>query len=101
MQVEKFNVSKPREVTMRDNSVKTFWDNVGTVSIFTKDDGSRSGLVELHTFDQDIRLNMFPFKAREAAAPRQNNNSSAPRVEEDWSEPTGTGEDIDVSSIPF
>ncbi len=95
MQFEKFNVSKPREEQGKNGEVKTFWDNVGTVTIFTKEDGSRSGILELLAFDRKtLRLNLFQKKQ----APK--NDYSQPEPKDDYSQPEPE-DDIRVENIPF
>jgi len=95
MQFEKFNVSKPREEQGKNGEVKTFWDNVGTVTIFTKEDGSKSGILELLAFNQrTLKLNLFQRKQ----APK--NDYSQPAPQDDYSQPDPE-EDIKVENIPF
>lgn len=96
----KFNISRPREEVLKNGETKTFWDTVGTLTIFTKEDGSENGLIELLAFDRKtIRLNAFPFKSREQAAPKSNNNSR-PAEEDNYSQ-RDDFEEIKVENIPF
>ena len=95
MQFEKFNVSKSREEQQKNGETKTFWDNVGTVTIFTKEDGSKSGILELTAFDRKtLRLNLFQRKQ----APK--NDYSQPAPQDDYSQPEPE-DDIKVENIPF
>lgn len=97
MQFEKFNVSRPREEAQKDGTTKTFWDNVGDITIFTKEDGSQSGILNLYSFAaKTLTLNVFPRKKPEQAA-RQNNDdnydiSQAVEMPE---------EDLQIQNIPF
>lgn len=62
MNYEKFNVSKPRKF-IQNGEEKTIWDNVGKITIFTREDGTKSGKLELFSFASGtIELNVFPFK---------------------------------------
>lgn len=102
MQFEKFNVSKPREEQGKNGETKTFWDNVGTVTVFTKEDGSKSGILELLAFDRKtLRLNLFQRKQEgnySKAAPK--NDYSQPAPQDDYSQPE-TEDEIKVENIPF
>ncbi|MDD4110913.1 MAG: hypothetical protein PHS54_05140 [Clostridia bacterium] len=102
MQFEKFNVSKPREEQGKNGEVKTFWDNVGTVTIFTKEDGSKSGIVELLSFNQrTLKLNLFQRKQEGNYAKQSpKNDYSQPAPEDDYSQPD-QDEEIKVENIPF
>ena len=101
---KKFNVSKPRKEVLKTGEEKTFWDNVGVVTIFTKDDGSESGLVELHSFNEDIRLNIFPFPIKKQVT---ENDYSQASPKNDYSQTTSkdnysqTEEEINIENIPF
>lgn len=92
MNYRNYNVSRPRKV-MQNGEEKTFWDSVGKITIFTKDDGSESGKLELYSFaNRTIELNVFPQKQREN---KQENNSNTDKIEEEID-----GE-IRVENIPF
>lgn len=95
MQYRKFNLSKPRKETLKSGEVKTFWDNIGKLTLFTKDDGSESGIVELVTFNNNIKLNVFPVKPKEPV-----NDYSQHSIEDDGSQPF-QDEEIRVENIPF
>jgi len=89
MTFKQYNIAKPRKETMKDGSEKTFWDNVGKLTIFTKEDGTESGKIELVTFANNIILNAFPFKAKEG---QQATQPAKEAVQED---------EIRVENIPF
>lgn len=98
---KKYNVSKPREVALKDGTTKTFWDNVGHVTIFTKEDGTESGKLELFSFaSKTIELNIFAFKPQEANTANNKNNYSQPSPANDYSQPEPE-EEIRVENIPF
>ena len=54
MDYKNYNVSRPRKVRQQNGEEKTFWDNVGKITIFTKEDGSESGKLELYSFANKI-----------------------------------------------
>jgi len=89
---KKYNLSKPRQEKLKNGEEKTFWDNVGHLTMFIKDDGSESGIVELVTFSSNIKLNVFPIK------PKDNTTQQAPT--NDYSQPEQE-EEIKVENIPF
>ena len=109
MDYKKFNISRPRPEVLKDGTEKTFWDNVGVATIFIKEDGSESGIVELRLLDKTVKLNLFPFKPKVNVA--ETNNYSQPAPVDDGSQvpPTSTagnqappaGEEIKVENIPF
>ncbi|MDB5258090.1 MAG: hypothetical protein JWM14_2785 [Chitinophagaceae bacterium] len=47
MNIKRYNLSKPEEITGRDGSKKTIWHNVGTLTRFIKDDGKVSETVDI------------------------------------------------------
>lgn len=90
---KKFNIARPREEQQKDGSMKTFWDTVGKITIFTKEDGTESGRVELYSFaNKTITLNAFEFKTTV-----KQDNYSQPAPKDDYSQP----EEIRVENIPF
>lgn len=98
MQFEKFNISKPRK-EMSKGEEKTFWDNVGQLVIFTKEDGSKSGKLSLYSFaSKTLELNVFPFAKQSQTAPK--NDYSQPAPQDDYSQPD-QDEEIRVENIPF
>lgn len=72
MSYRKFNIAKPRQETLKNGEQKTFWDNVGTLTLFLRQDNTENGILELHSFDQDIKLNVFPMKEKSANQNTQN-----------------------------
>jgi len=75
---------------------RTFWDNVGQLTIFIKDDGSENGKLELYSFaSKTTVLNVFEFRKRE-----ETNQPVINPVEK----PVATSapeEEIKVENIPF
>ena len=47
MKITKYRIAKPNNYTNAANEEKTFWDNVGTITVFQKEDGTVSRLVEI------------------------------------------------------
>ena len=83
MKVERYNVTNPKKYKTKDGEEKTFWASIGKVTIFTKDDGEKSGILELN--DRNAQYSLFwdePKEKKEAQA------SSA-------------GDDIAPENIPF
>lgn len=97
MQVQKFNISKPKKYTDRDGNEKTQWNNIGTMTEFHKEDGSISRIIEIPALGLDA--NIFPFQEREGSpAPRKSNeDDSLPVI--DASRPED--DEVDVKDIPF
>jgi hypothetical protein len=95
MNYKKFNVSRPREEQQKDGTMKTFWDNVGDITIFTKDDGQQSGVLNLYSFaSKTLQLNIFPRKVTEQT-PKQSNK------DDDFDISQAQEEEIRVENIPF
>ena len=88
MDYRHYNIAKPRKETMKDGTEKTFWDTVGKLTIFTKEDGSESGKIELVTFANNIILNAFPYAKKEGQA----SQPAKEPIQED---------EIRVENIPF
>lgn len=64
MQVQKFNISVGENYTDKQGVEKTMWHNVGTLTIFNKDDGSVSRLVEIPAIG--LKANAFPITPRDS-----------------------------------
>ncbi len=59
--VKKFNISKPKKYT-KNGVEKTYWNNIGTMTEFTKEDGSVSRLIEIPAIGLDAQV--FPAEPR-------------------------------------
>lgn len=68
MNVQKFNVSKPTKYE-KDGEEKTRWDNVGTLTVFQKDDGSVSRLLEIPAIGLEARVFPWEDKKKEEQPP--------------------------------
>ena len=73
MAFKKFNIAVPQKY-IKDSVEKTYWANVGNLTIFEKQDGSTSYLVEIPAIG--LKANAFPVErkddpARPASFPRQ------------------------------
>ena len=73
--VTKFNVSKP-EKYIKDGVEKTYWANVGTMTEFTKDDGSVSRILEIPAIG--LKANIFPVEPRPTPTSDQKPQGQAP-----------------------
>lgn len=62
MKVEKYNLAKAESYT-KDGAEKTYWANVGTMTEFTKDDGSISRIVEIPAIG--LKASVFKQEPRE------------------------------------
>ena len=66
--MEKFNISKPKKYT-KDGVEKTFWQNVGTMTKFTKD-GKESMIIEIPAIG--LEANIFPVEKKEEKKDKPN-----------------------------
>ncbi len=64
MKVTKFNISKP-EKYIKDNEEKTYWANVGTMTVFQKDDGTINRIMEIPAIG--LKANIFPITPKETS----------------------------------
>lgn len=78
--MKKLNIAKPEKYT-KDGVEKTYWANVGTITIFDKEDGSKSYIVEIPAIG--LKANAFPVEKKEESRPAQQS------------------EEINPDSIPF
>ena len=94
MSATKYNISKPKKYLV--NGVeKTFWQNVGTMTEFHKQDGSVSRIMEIPAIG--LEANIFPITPKEEPRVKKSNEISVPMVDGiDY--PT---EDINPEDIPF
>lgn len=56
--MEKFNISKPEKYIGKDGVEKTYWNNVGTLTKFFKQDGTTSTIIEIPAIG--LKANVFP-----------------------------------------
>jgi len=59
--MKKYNISKP-EKYLKDGVEKTFWANVGTMTEFSKQDGSISRILEIPAIG--LKANVFPMETK-------------------------------------
>lgn len=71
----------------KDSVEKTYWANVGTMTVFQKDDGSVSRIMEIPAIG--LKANIFPITPKTA--------TSAPVA----TAPTAPETDISPAEIPF
>jgi len=60
-QTKRFNIKK-RKTYMQNGKEKTIWQNVGILTMFTNEDGSESGIVDIPVLSQDFQV--FPYVPR-------------------------------------
>jgi len=85
MKVTKFNIAKPEKYT-KNNEEKTYWANVGTMTVFQKDDGSVSRIMDIPAIG--LKANIFPITPKENTKPADQSENQSEEV-------------IDESEIPF
>lgn len=61
MKITRFNISRPTKYE-KNGEEKTRWDNVGTLTIFQKEDGTVSRLVEIPAIGLEARA--FPIEEK-------------------------------------
>lgn len=88
--IKKYNISKP-EKYMKDGQEKTVWHNIGTMTEFSKQDGSTSRIIEIPAIG--LKANLF------AVVPKVISDVKplAKNVEIE----TVSASDIDSEEIPF
>lgn len=55
MTIKRFRLAKPTKYE-KNGEEKTRWDNVGTMTVFQKDDGSVSRLIEIPAIGLEARV---------------------------------------------
>ena len=102
MKIQKFNISKPEKYE-KDGNEKTFWHNIGTITHFTKDDGSISRIIEIPAIG--LKANIFPVEPREDNGNSGYTKKRTPRTKEEEDEMNQDieypEENISVEDIPF
>ena len=84
--VTKFNIAKPEKYT-KDNEEKTYWANVGTMTVFQKDDGKINRIIDIPAIG--LKANVFPIKPKEETPQQTTPTENA------------TSEEINPEDIPF
>lgn len=87
MAVHKFNITRAKEYVASDGQTKKIWLNVGTMTVFEKQDGSVSRIIELN--DRDTVYQVFPIEPKKSEqtapapqpAPQQQYQNDEIRVE--------------------
>jgi len=83
MKVERYNVTNPKKYKTKDGEEKTFWASIGKITIFTKDDNSKSGILELN--DRNAQYSLFLDEPREK---KETQSSSS-------------GDEVETIDVPF
>jgi len=63
MKISKFNIAKPEKYTDKAGVEKTYWANVGIMTVFQKDDNSVSRIMEIPAIG--LKANIFPITPKE------------------------------------
>ena len=103
--VKRFNVTVGTKYNdKKTNEEKTRWNNIGTITEFTKDDGSVSRMLELNMFP-GVKYSIFEEKPREnnqgngfnqgySKSAKKEENEELPIIQADE-------EEINIEDIPF
>jgi len=95
--MEKFNISKPKKYIDKNGVEKTYWNNIGTYTEFTKNDGSISRIIEIPAIG--LEANIFPITPRnEVVVEAEEIKPAQGRVPTSIEYPE---EEIDPEDIPF
>lgn len=90
MKITKFNISKPKKYTDRGGNEKTSWYNIGTMTVFQKDDGKINRIIEIPAIG--LEANIF----------EQTDRDEKPRREEGAETPAREPEgEINPEDIPY
>ncbi len=82
MNIKRYNLSKPEEITSRDGSKKTIWHNVGTLTRFIKDDGKVSETVDIPSIGLKAQVFEIVEKTPSQNQPRPFQNESSVSTDE-------------------
>lgn len=92
--IKKYNLSKPRKYTDSQGNEKTYWDKVGEMIEFEKQDGTINRIVKIPAIG--LEANVFEEKPREEASKPQPKINTAKKEHEQYPE-----EEINADDIPF
>ena len=96
----KFNISKPKKYTDKQTGQeKTFWQQIGTMTEFKKDDGSVSRIIEIPAIG--LEANIFSIEPRPQQGQQQQAPPQAPQTPPVQPAPPAVEEEINVQNIPF
>lgn len=85
--MKKYDICKPEKYTGKDGKEKTYWNRVGTMTDFMRDDGTISRIVEIPAIG--LKGNVFEQKADD----KKTSNTPSDQTE-------GNGS-VDEEEIPF
>ena len=96
--MNKYNISRPRKYE-KDGVEKTYWDKVGEMLEFPKEDGTVSRIIKIPAIG--LEANVFPAEERERAVTKED----LPFNETAQQSPEATieypAEEINPNDIPF
>lgn len=97
--MKKYNISRP-EKYIKDGVEKTFWANVGTMTEFTKQDGTVSRIVEIPAIG--LKASVFEQQDRNTQpAPARTTQTVAPRDDEGYDSMQVNQDENSMEGIPF
>lgn len=68
METIKYRISKPKNYTDRDGNEKTFWNNVGTITRFTDENGKTNTLLEIPAIGLEAQVFQIKEKTDDSEA---------------------------------
>ena len=97
--IKKYNIAKPEKyLDKASGQEKTYWANVGTMTTFSKQDGSTSSIIEIPAIG--LKASVFEQKPKVAPIPTQSSNPKS--AEDIYPTETPTSiEEIKPDDIPF
>lgn len=93
---KRFNISKPRKYTDKSGNEKTYWDKVGEMVEFEKQDGSVSRIIKIPAIG--LEANVFEEKPRKAVNERRESVDASSLVN---AQDDGIDFDAVAAAIPF
>lgn len=90
--MEKYNISKPEKYIDKQGVEKTYWNNVGTMTKFFRQDGTTSTIIEIPAIG--LKANVFPIVPKPVEA-------QAPTVTKEPIIDPSDGRELSTESIPF
>ena|SRR3990172_107438 len=100
VKVSKFNISKPKKYLDKQGQERTQWNQIGKMTVFQKDDGTVSRIMEIPAIG--LEANIFPFEPKKTDGSTPQRVSQAVQAPADESEYQNSGsDDVKVEDIPF
>lgn len=91
MKIKRFRVSKPKKYTDKQGQEKTQWHNIGTMTVFVRDDGSVSRKLEIPAIDLEAQIYEIEDKPKQDSSRQQ-------QAEQAWNSPQ---QEVRLEDVPF